>query len=73
MRRRIRDLAALWCGTTLSYALLQAGVHLRRADALEALLSTARLIPVNVATAAAIALYEICNGVGGHLERTLTD
>jgi tRNA G18 (ribose-2'-O)-methylase SpoU len=28
---------------------------------------------VNVATAAAIALYEICNGVGGHLERTLTD
>ena len=28
---------------------------------------------VNVATAAAIALYEICNGVGGHLQRTLTD
>ena len=25
---------------------------------------------VNVATAAAIALYEICNGVGGHLKRT---
>jgi tRNA G18 (ribose-2'-O)-methylase SpoU len=28
---------------------------------------------LNVATAAAVALYEICNGVGGHLRRTLTD
>jgi Zn-dependent protease len=64
MRRRLPDLATLWLGTTLSYALLQAGVHLRRADALAALERAVLLLPANLATAGvacglALALREL--------------